>query len=84
MFDGSNVKLTSTFNFQNSTKLWDRINCFITLRASKDERQNKEDNPKEQGRSNDYRKQKLAEYVRGWINYYKLADMKDLITETDE
>ena len=25
-----------------------------------------------------------AEYVRGWINYYKLADMKGLMTETDE
>ena len=36
------------------------------------------------GWSNDYRRQKLAEYVRGWINYYKLADMKGLMTETDE
>ena len=34
--------------------------------------------------SNDYRRQKLAEYVRGWINYYKLADMKGLLAETDE
>jgi len=36
------------------------------------------------GWSNDYRRKKLAEYVRGWINYYKLADMKGLMTETDE
>ncbi len=37
---------------------------------------------KNKGWSNDYR-QKLAEYVvRGWINYYKLADMKGLLAET--
>ena len=39
---------------------------------------------KNKGWSNDYRRQKLAEYVRGWINYYKLADMKGLLAETDE
>ena len=39
---------------------------------------------KNKGCSNDYRRQKLAEYVRGWINYYRLADMKGLMTETDE
>ena len=38
---------------------------------------------KNKGWSNDYRRQKLAEYVRGWINYYKLADMKGLMEETD-
>ncbi len=44
----------------------------------------KEITQKNKGWSNDYRRQKLAEYVRGWINYYKLADMKGLMTETDE
>ena len=39
---------------------------------------------KSKGWSNDYRRQKLAEYVRGWINYYKLSDMKGLMSETDE
>lgn len=39
---------------------------------------------KNKGWSNDYRRQKLTEYVRGWVNYYKLADMKGLMTETDE
>lgn len=39
---------------------------------------------KNKGWGNDYRRQKLAEYVRGWINYYKLADMKSLMVETDE
>ncbi len=39
---------------------------------------------KNKGWSNDYRRPKLAEYVRGWINYYKLADMKGLMAETDE
>ena len=34
--------------------------------------------------SNEYRRQKLREYVRGWINYYSLADMKMLMQTTDE
>ena len=34
--------------------------------------------------SNDERKEKLGEYVRGWMNYYRLADMKQLMTRTDE
>ena len=40
------------------------------------------------GRSNgmgyEQRKQKLREYVRGWIGYYRLANMKRLLIETDE
>ena len=30
------------------------------------------------------REKKLREYVRGWVNYYRLADMKLLMKETDE
>ncbi len=30
------------------------------------------------------RKQKLKEYIRGWVGYYHLADMKRLLLETDE
>lgn len=40
------------------------------------------------GRSNGMgyarRKQKLKEYIRGWIGYYHLAHMKRLLLETDE
>lgn len=36
------------------------------------------------GWGNDYRRKRLSEYVRGWINYYALADMKGLLEETDE
>jgi len=36
------------------------------------------------GWGNDYRRQKLEEFIQGWINYYKLADMKRLMMETDE
>lgn len=36
------------------------------------------------GWGNDKRKQKLTEYVRGWINYFSLADMKNLMKSTDE
>ena len=34
--------------------------------------------------SNDERKKKLGEYVRGWVNYFRLADMKSLMAQTDE
>ncbi len=34
--------------------------------------------------SNDERKKKLGEYVRGWVNYFRLANMKTLMTQTDE
>ena len=30
------------------------------------------------------RKQKLEEYIRGWVGYYHLANMKRLLLETDE
>ena len=31
-----------------------------------------------------WRKRKLTEYIRGWIGYYHLANMKRLLLETDE
>ena len=34
--------------------------------------------------SNDERKEKLKEYVRGWVNYFRLADMRQLMSRTDE
>ena len=36
------------------------------------------------GLSNDERKRQLSEFVRGWINYYAMADMKQLMINTDE
>ena len=30
------------------------------------------------------RKQKLKEYIRGWVGYYHLADMKSLLRKTDK
>jgi hypothetical protein len=39
---------------------------------------------KNTGWGNDYRRQKLTEYVRGWINYFSKADMKGLMGELDE
>ena len=29
-------------------------------------------------------KQKLEEYIRGWVGYYHLANMKQLLLETDK
>ena len=34
--------------------------------------------------SNTKREEKYQKYMRGWINYYKMADMKRLMQETDE
>jgi len=39
---------------------------------------------KNNGWGNDYRRQKLAEFARGWINYFSMADMKVLMGEVDE
>jgi group II intron reverse transcriptase/maturase len=36
------------------------------------------------GWGNEYRVKRLAQFVRGWVNYFKLADMKTLMLETDE
>jgi RNA-directed DNA polymerase len=36
------------------------------------------------GWSNEFRTRKLKQYITGWINYFKLADMKGLLRETDE
>jgi len=35
------------------------------------------------GMSNTEREEEFSQYVTGWINYYKLADMKELLRETD-
>ncbi len=39
---------------------------------------------KNNGWGNDYRRQKLAEFARGWIDYFRMADMKVLMGEVDE
>ena len=36
------------------------------------------------GISNEERERKYHEYVRGWVEYFRLADMKQLLTRTDE
>jgi len=36
------------------------------------------------GWGNEFRATKLAQFIRGWVNYFKLADMKRLLMETDE
>ena len=36
------------------------------------------------GMSNTKREEKYQQFVRGWVNYFKLADMKKLLKETDE
>jgi len=36
------------------------------------------------GWGNDYRKLKLKQFITGWVQYFKLADMKSLLKSTDE
>ena len=36
------------------------------------------------GMSNAKREEKYQQFVRGWVNYFKLADMKNLLGKTDE
>ena len=36
------------------------------------------------GWGNEFRATKLAQFIRGWVNYFSLADMKKLLAETDE
>lgn len=36
------------------------------------------------GMSNATREEKYQQFVRGWVNYFKLADMKNLLKATDE
>ena len=36
------------------------------------------------GWGNEYRALKLAQFIKGWINYFKLADMKGLLRDTEE
>ena len=36
------------------------------------------------GWSNEGRMAKLKDYIRGWVNYFKIADIKTLLNETDE
>jgi len=36
------------------------------------------------GWSNKYRREKLRQFVIGWVNYFKLANMKSLLLQTDK
>jgi group II intron reverse transcriptase/maturase len=36
------------------------------------------------GWGNDRRKEALRQYITGWVQYFKLADMKDLLVKADE
>jgi hypothetical protein len=36
------------------------------------------------GWGNEYRKMRLKQFITRWINYFKLADMKSLLQQTDE
>lgn len=44
----------------------------------------KEHTERSNGYGNEKRIDKLKRYIRGWINYFKIADMKQLLIKTDE
>jgi len=77
----SKIKYLGYAFYRNKGKCRFRVHP-KTIRKMKD--RIREITGRNKGWSNDYRRRKLAEYVRGWINYYRLADMKGLMTETDE
>ena len=36
------------------------------------------------GWSNEYRRLKLQQFIRGWVNYFRMADMKKMLQDVDE
>jgi RNA-directed DNA polymerase len=36
------------------------------------------------GWGNEYRALKLTQFIRGWVNYFGLADMKSMVNKVDE
>lgn len=44
----------------------------------------KEMTARSNGMGNDSRKDKLRSYIMGWVNYFKIADMKTLLQDIDE
>ncbi|TMV42339.1 group II intron reverse transcriptase/maturase, partial [Paenibacillus mesophilus] len=44
----------------------------------------KEHTSRSNGMGNEQRAEKLRRYIMGWINYFKIADMKSLLQSTDE
>ena len=44
----------------------------------------KELTSRSKGWGNDGRKERLKQFITGWVNYFKLADMKKLLLATDE
>ena len=44
----------------------------------------KEITSRSNGMGNENRIKKLKSYITGWVNYFKIADMKNLMSETDE
>ena len=44
----------------------------------------KEYTSRNNGWSNEYRMYKLKRYIQGWVNYFKIADIKMLLKRTDE
>jgi len=36
------------------------------------------------GWGNEYRALKLTQFIRGWVNYFGMADMKSILSQTDE
>ena len=52
--------------------------------VTKMKRKVKELTARSNGMSNKARIEKLKSYIMGWINYFKIADMKSLLTKVDE
>jgi len=44
----------------------------------------KEHTSRSNGMGNEARAKKLRRYIMGWVNYFKIADIKNLLSQTDE
>lgn len=76
----SKIKYLGYTFYRNKGKCRFRVHP-KTVRKMKDKIRKLTD--RNNGWGNAYRKQKLKEYIQGWINYYALADMKTLMTTVE-
>ena len=77
----SKVKYLGYSFYRNKGKCRFRVH---TKSAAKMKNKIRELTDRNNGMSNAKREEKYQQFVRGWVNYFKLADMKNLLKDTDE
>jgi len=67
------------YQYKSTTRI-----CIQQKSIQKMKEKVKELTKRNRGCSNKNRPLKLKEYIRGWVNYFKIADMKRLLKDVDE